>query len=453
VPGNLYPYTAALSGSFVKSTGGAPSICTVTTQPFCVKLEVQTNGNTVNLVGSETLASVSVPPIVTLSGGFPSNLSDSEDITCGTLGVEGSCQPTFKVTLTAKGNTGDKLTLPGSAVTGGATVPSHLGGVVELCLAFGLEIGCGNSFVAFTATAQSLKAVPKAPREGIVLTGRTTTLGFELHRPTATEPVDALEMIALGDFGVPVDADEESSTRSFLSFVPLDLKPKDLKTLIYDYDFVVDAQNADCNGSFFVEIELVDRTPPPRSLFAPGGKLVLPLGDAPDYTNGCGSDVWSGVNLVTDPTRRVDETGVLFGKCCNTLAGALQRINGADGWFIKSVSLVLEGLSGVNQKALVRRAQVNNFVFEPAATTDFVRDCATPRNGRTFRIIKLTGPGAGDRFEVPDEDITSSCQLRGTVDLDGLQPDVPGDTDYFAQLCISGRCLPDGVHFTVRRTD
>jgi hypothetical protein len=456
--GNLYPYTAALVGSLVKSTGGASAQCTLVNNPFCVKLEVRANNNTINVTGSESLASVSVPPITTLTGAFPAALADSENIDCGTLGVAGSCTPFFTATLTAKMNLNDKLTLPGSAINASSTIPVHQGGLIDICVdPIGDELGCANAFVSFTASAQSLLAVPKSPRANTIVTGRSVNIAFDLQRPTEIVPADSISMIALGTPTEISDLEDTVSSRSYVAFIPDDLKPNRITNLTAEYDVIVDGDFVDCsNASLRFEITFEDRDP---KLPAPRlvGPILVPLGLAPDFKSNCkdASATLSGFNLLLDTAKRVDETGILNGKCCSTLLGALRRINGVDSLRVRSVALVLKALPDVDQKVELKSLRVNDFEFEPVATTGFACDTA-PKNGRTFLIRKLTGPGAGDTFLIPDASITTSgkCQLKTTIQVATLNPDpatdTPTDTQYTAELCVSGRCIPEVLPFTVR---
>jgi hypothetical protein len=445
LPGNLYPYTATMLGSFVAATGtGAATGCTNPNRTFCARLEVKAQGNTVNLAGSETLASVSVPPISTLSGSLPAGLSDSETIDCGTQGVAGSCRPQLTATLTVffalKGET---LTLPGSAITGNANRATQDEGAVDNCAEIS-EMGCQDTFVVHTAADQNLKAVPTAPRPGTeVRAGRSVAVQFELHRPTQTVAAESLTLLALdpGAAGLST-GDQAAASRSFLAFVPSPIRPAALKTLIFDYDVIVDGQFSDCvDGSLRVEItfardELVE------------GPIVILLGSAPGFDTDCRLAGLSGVNLLKNRELRADATA-MGSNCCDAPCCVLGRVGGLDKRRVRSVSFILEGRAGIDQKVVLRRAQVNDFVFTPTASVDFARSCELPADGRSIRISKPADPG--QEFVVGDEDIRGSgCSLGARVNTDLLAPAPGVITTYRAELCVSGRCLRDFVEFDVR---
>jgi hypothetical protein len=448
LPGNLYPYTATMFGSFVAASGtGAAAGCTNPNRTFCVRLEVEANGNTVNLSGSEILASVSVPPISTLTGSLPAGLSDSETINCGTQGVAGSCRPQLTATLVAFFDVkGETLTLPGSAITGNGNRATQDEGGVDLCADIS-EMGCQDAFLLFTATAQNFKAVPKSPRaDAVINAGRAVELRFELQRPTQIVPADKVTLIALDPGSAEMGAgDQAAASRAFLAFVPADLTPTQLRTLIFDYDVIVDEEFSDCvDRSLRVEITF-DR-PDGRV----EGPVVIALGSAPDFGSGCKDAGLSGLDLLDNHDRRADTTA-LGNRCCTEPLGLMNRLGGADGRRVRSVSFVLEARPGIDQKVELRRAEVNASVFTPVETTGFVRSCEVPANGRTIRITKRTGPDAGREFVVPDEDVKKgTCALQAKVNTNLLEPDPGGLTTYRAELCVSGRCLVDFVEFDVR---
>jgi hypothetical protein len=443
ISGNLYPYTAALAGSFTGSTGtGAANACTTTTstQPFCVKLAVVANGNTINVAGSETQASVSVPPIATLSGVFPTGLSDTETIQCGTVNVAGSCRPTLQATLTARFNrAGERLTLPGSGVSANSNRPVHQEGQIDLCSDLE-DLACTNSFVAFTSQTQDYQASmvePKPNRSGLVPRRSNITVSFDVLRPTTTVPAPTYPLVALGSADpLRSEGDEAVSARAFVAFVPTEMRLRDLTMLLYDYAVVVGDGFADCqDGSFRIDITLADETGEPRHV------LKLYLGQADDLGNGCSLAALSGTNLLDDDTRRVDTSTLPDGRCCFRLSYLVSTLGGKDSPIVRSISLVLESRDGIDQKVDLRAVQVNGFSFLPEVAAGFERTCDPPLQGRTIRLIKQSGPGAGDTILIPDSAIaTKSCRLQTKVPLTQLAPD-PGPTTYRAELCINGRCL------------
>jgi hypothetical protein len=444
--GNLYPYTATLFGSFVGASGtGAASACSNPNRNFCIRLEVEANGNTVNLTGSEVLASVSVPPISTLSGSLPAGLSDSESINCGTQGVDGSCRPQLTATLVAFFDLrNETLTLPGSAITGNSNRAVQDEGAVDLCVDI-VEMGCQDAFQLFTAATQNFRAVPRSPDPGQVINfPRNVSLQFELERPTQTVPADKVTLIALDPGSSDMSSgDQAAAARAFVAFVPADLRPGRLDSLVIDYDVIVDGQFSDCvDRSLRVEVTF-------ERAGAIEGTAVIALGSAPDFTSHCQGAGLSGVDLLQNRDSRADLSDLGKGSseapCC-----FLNRIGGADNRRVRSVSLVLENRPGIDQKVEVRRIQVNDLVFTPTESIDFARSCDVPLNGRTIRITKRSGPGAGEEFVVPDEEIRSgSCALKANVDTELLAPDPGGVTTYRAELCVSGRCLLDFVEFGV----
>jgi hypothetical protein len=215
-----------------------------------------------------------------------------------------------------------------------------------------------------------------------------------------------------------------------------DKSVRDLTMLLYDYEVKVGDGFADCqDGSFRIDITLADETGEPRHV------LKLYLGQADDLGNGCSLAALSGTNLLDDDTRRVDTSTLPDGRCCFRLSYLVSTLGGKDSPIVRSISLVLESRDGIDQKVDLRAVQVNGFSFLPEVAAGFERTCDPPLQGRTIRLIKQSGPGAGDTILIPDSAIaTKSCRLQTKVPLTQLAPD-PGPTTYRAELCINGRCL------------
>jgi hypothetical protein len=446
IVGGTYPYTAVLAGSFTSATGVGPaSACVNTSLTFCVQQTLIANGNTVNLSGSESIATVSVPPISTLSGVFPTGLSDTESIPCGTPSVAGTCQPALRGRLTARfDRANETLVLPGSATNASANQRTQEGGEIAICADLTDKLACGNRYIAFTAAGEDFRAVFRKPESDTRNVSNLSTIPFavEFLRPASREPAESLPLIALGAGATDVtDVDADLGGRSFLGIVP-GLRLRDLHTLAYRFAVTTDDDFSDCEqGSLHVLIEVTE------SDGTPVGTARVLLGSPPDFRSGCSTAGLSDVDLVDDRAARVDTTGLPNGGCCTTFSNFQNRY-GSQNRRIRAISLVLEKVAGLNQKTEVFWASVNGVIFSPTIATDFTPVCDHPAEGTAIRVTKLTGPDAGYTATLePLESI--GCQLRIHAPIGDLQPDV-GGTDYRAELTLNGRILQESYFFSLR---
>jgi hypothetical protein len=506
-----YTGTAALTGTFKTAAGLKASACNngltaADVSNFCLRLSVALNGTTLNGAGASAVATVSVPCNNAFPTTNPCGTNGSYTAALGSftgvndnksIGCASPCRPTQVGTMTAEFNaTGDVLQLTASANGAMANVADEAGGGEEVLLTLADELGA-NRWTTYTATAEPCRALPQPPMGdelGDVSNpspDATRPVKFRLEcgvlAPLATSGAEAaVDLVSIVDpaEGVLAGSAGTRNDASRAAFLPASgLKLKNVDTLKLNFEVVVglspsgdstlgDLTFSDCaNGSIRVELELV------KSDGTPAGTAKVYLGDDP-YTNfksGC-SEVYpplSGANLVNNPSKRVDASGLVYGlaePCCITFKKLQYGARG--NLLVRRIVLVVDqgqpSTSPANYKVRLLDGNVNGITALVAlqVPTGFEPVTNLSTNGVSIVIRKLTGPTPGIVKVIPGSQIRiTGPQFHVNVKNTELNPDV-GGSEYAVNLCLNGAeegsgtdtnslqptglCIPDQGYISVQ---
>ncbi len=240
--GNLYAYTAAMSGTFFKSTGAGRERLRLhsTTPPHCLTLKLLANNVTVNQFGDNAVATVNVHNLTT-GGAFgpPTHPSETKSIPCGTVGVASSCKPSLKGELTAiyKGAT-ETLRVVGGAAVGGSNNSVMTHGVIDTSVdvaapEFTADV---NTVVDYTQQPtlrafleQNQGLFPKLQQSGKL------PLWWNLEKVTFTPTIDpGTPTVLRSDLFNNTDLFDDGAYQSWVP-TPGSVQPRDLTSLKVDY--------------------------------------------------------------------------------------------------------------------------------------------------------------------------------------------------------------------------
>jgi hypothetical protein len=381
-------------------------------------------------------------------------------------------------TVTAEFNTvGDVLQLIASANGAMANVADEAGGGEEVLLTLADEFDpTEGRWTTFTATAEPCRALPQPPLgdepgdNPVPNPNATRPIKFRLEcgflAPLATSgPEAAVDLVSIVDpeaEGVLAGGAVSRNDASRAAFLPqpgvlppAGLKLKNVNTIKFSYEVVTGPSSSgdatlgdlifsDCaNGSIRVELELV------KSDGTPAGTAKVYLGDDPytQFKTGC-SEVYpplSGTNLVNNPQKRVDASGLVYGLAEPYLITFAKLKYGARGnLLVRRIVLVVDqghpSTSPANYKVRLLDANVNGTTALVAlqVPTGFAPVTNLSTNGVSIVIRKLTGPNPGIVKVIPGSQIkVTGPQYHVNVKGTELSPD-PGGTEYAVNLCLNG---------------
>ena len=488
-----YTGTAALTGTFKTSSGTARAtacnagLTATDVGDSCVRLSLALNGTTVNGAGGTAVATVAVPCSNTTTGtpspasvnpcgtngsytsslGSFTGINDSKSINCPT-----SCSPTQVGTIVAEFNgTGEVLQLTASANGGMANVSDEAGGLEEVFLTLADELGA-NRWVAYSATIEKCKAVPKNPT-----TVDTRNINNNSNLPISFEywcgffappaPGAGIDLVSI------VDPDEgdlagSAATRndaSRVAFLPAQgqLLLKNITVLSLSYDVVTgtspsgnntlgDLTFTDCTaGSFRVELELLDNKGAPVGTAKVYLGSNVPTGD-PEFKSGCVA--FQGTDLVNNPDARVDVSG-LAGSLASPSPITFQKLKSGStgGLRVRKMSVIVDHGQDpeqfANHKVTFKEGNVNGFTASPylQVVTGVTRTFDLSTNGVSIVIQKLTGT-----FDVGVVKVIRSADIQiiggkfsTSVNVNEISPE--SGAQYTISLC------PNGAEQTLPLTD
>jgi hypothetical protein len=492
-----YTGTVALTGTFKNSTGTARAtacnlgLTATDVADSCVRLSLALNGTIVNGAGGTAVATVAVPcnnsttgspspasvnpcgvnGIYTSSLGSFTGINDSKSINCPT-----SCSPTQVGTIVAEFNgTGEVLQLTASANGGMANVSDEVGGLEEVFLTLADELGA-NRWVAYSATIEKCKAVPKAPTVNDtrnINNNSNVPISFEYwcgFFAPPTPPGAGIDLVSIVD-SLEDNLAGSAATRNDaarVAFLPAQgqLLLKNITVLSLTYDVVVglnlpsgnntlgNLDFADCAaGSFRVELELLNNQGAPVGI----AKVYLGSNAGDQFKSVC-SDFLSGFDLASNTDARVDTSGLAGNLGSPTPITFQQLKSGNTGQLrVRKMSVIVDHgdvplTESANHKVTFKEGNVNGFLASPflQVVTTPTRTFDLSTNGVSIVIKKLTDGNGNPVDEVVKVIRSADIQIIGgkfsaSVNVNEISPE--SGAQYTISLC------PNGAEETLPLTD
>jgi hypothetical protein len=391
------------------------------------------------------------------------NTFDQGNVGCGT-----TCRPIFKVTMTGGPFVFNTATAQGEFVklTSSVSVGLADGGIEDplgqenLESAFSTEVGT-NTWRGYCGNVTSFSVVPRPP-----LTNQTRNAG-PANTPLkfAGQFADlipatsfTMESVGNGDELLPLSARKSDDACYLIHIPPPEGKLKDVTDVTLTYNFVIGEQASsystlaaappltyeDCfDACFKAYISLEDKD----HVFK--GRLIVYLGNsgqgftAAPATGPC----CNGVNLEANGDARVDPSGMLGNladPCCTTFDSAK---NGKLGnLFVRSFIVVLnQGSVNESPLPLNHRLVLTEASFNGSEASDSLQIAGPPVASCVWPPLEALRIAIYKTSDLNDPVKTltnlsidpTSCELRGDVVLNDINPD-PGGTTYHVWVLRDG---------------
>jgi hypothetical protein len=484
-------------------TSGTPTVDSATLTAPCLRVELRINDLALNGQGSSTLLTASIPCSATLdingdgvadgpcgpsgTGTWNPALAAGDQLNAidqGTVGCGTTCNPIFKVTVTAgplrfRASTssstvqGEFVRLTNSASVGMADLGlENFAGRENLEFALASETGT-NTWIGYCGNVAPTRVVPQPP-----LTNGTRNAGPAniplkfLQEKASLVPVGpegfTMESVGQGDAGLPPDQRASNDACYQIHIPPPGGLFKNVTDATLHYTFVEGTQTSsypslkttsldytDCvDACFRAYISLQDRF----GVFK--GRLVVYLGNSPDFRAGHDGFCCSGINLAGLADARVDPSGMLGNPqqtCCMTFADA-QSPGKFGNLTVRAFVVVLDqGLDGsdpaANHRVVLQNASFNGSEAngtEPGQqflqiVGPYAPSCDWPAL-EGLRMVIFKRPDLTTPVQViTNLTIDAECQLRGDATVSALNP-TPGGSTY--EVWIQHDAPPGATHGT-----